>query len=128
MKQHAKSIVVKQVEHEHLPTLKNYIYGLNASIFLTLIAYVSVTHHIFSRTLLLVLLPVTALSQFAVQLVYFLHIGTEFKPRWKLAAFGVMLVVVLILVVGSLWIMTNLNYHQMDPAHLKTYLHRQDAF
>lgn len=61
------------------------------------------------------MLGILAFGQFVVQLVYFLHLGTEQKPRWKLLVFWFMIVVVLIVVVGSLWIMYNLNYNMIMP-------------
>ena len=55
-----------------------------------------------------------AFIQFLVQMVFFLHLGREKRPRWKLGMFFSMVVVVGILVVGSLWIMHNLNYNMMN--------------
>jgi cytochrome o ubiquinol oxidase operon protein cyoD len=49
--------------------------------------------------------------QLAVQMIFFLHIGNEVKPRYNLIAFSSAMVVVFIVVFGSLWIMNNLNYH-----------------
>ena len=65
-----------------------------------------------------------AVVQLVVQLVFFLHLGRERQPRWNLLAFAFMAIVLLILVLGSLWIMNNLNYHmtQTDMLH---YLNNQ---
>ncbi|HVV39245.1 MAG TPA: cytochrome o ubiquinol oxidase subunit IV [Candidatus Paceibacterota bacterium] len=57
---------------------------------------------------------ILALAQLCVQLIFFLHIGQERKPRWNLTALVFAVVVVLILVVGTLWIMTNLEHMQMS--------------
>jgi cytochrome o ubiquinol oxidase subunit IV len=56
--------------------------------------------------------------------VFFLHLGRETRPRWKLAVFLFMLGVILILVFGSLWIMTNLNYRMM-PKQMVQYMNSQ---
>jgi len=98
-------------------TLKAYVIGFIASIVLTLSAYSLVVAHVNShhwwpsdQVVILAIIGL-ALVQFVVQLIFFLHLGTESRPRWKLLVFGFMVLVVSILVFGSLWIMNNLNYH-----------------
>lgn len=96
-----------------------YVIGFVLSLAITLIAYWMVYAHShgaqfsFPQAVLIPMLGILAFSQFVVQLVYFLHLGTEQKPRWKLVVFWFMIIVVLIVVVGSLWIMQNLNYNMM---------------
>ena len=58
------------------------------------------------------------------RLYFFLHLGKETKPRWKLYVFGFMVSVVLIIVFGSIWIMNNLNY-RMTPAQINQYMNSQ---
>ena len=73
-------------------------------------------------------MAVLALLQFTVQMIYFLHLGHESRPRWKLGVFGMMLVVVLIIVFGSLWIMNSLNYRMhTNPNQINKYLRSQDG-
>ena len=105
-------------------TLKSYITGFIWSLGLTLIAYALVIHHSFSSRILIAAVVGLALVQFLLQLVYFLHLGRETKPRWKLFVFLFMVMVVAILVFGSLWIKNNLNY-RMTPTQVKTYLNNQ---
>ena len=64
------------------------------------------------------------LAQFFTQLLFFLHLGRETKPRWKLLVFLFMTMIVAILVFGSLWIMYNLNYH-MTLQQMYQYLNNQ---
>jgi len=98
-------------------TLRAYVIGFVASIVLTLSAYGLVVAHVNSHhwwpsdQVVIPTIIGLALVQFVVQLIFFLHLGTESKPRWKLLVFGFMVLVVSILVFGSLWIMNNLNYH-----------------
>jgi cytochrome o ubiquinol oxidase operon protein cyoD len=112
------------------PTLKGYVAGFAISILLTLVAYFFVEDHIaqgvFSLNFLIPLIIVLALAQFAVQAVFFLHLGTESKPRWKLAVFLTMIGIVAILVVGSLWIMHSLNVH-MTAQQIDSYMNSQDG-
>ena len=92
-------------------TFETYTYGFVYSIMLTLTAYLIVTHHLFNNTLAMLLIAGLAFCQLVVQLLLFLHLGREAKPRWKLAVFGFMVVIVLILVGGSLWIMKHLTHY-----------------
>ncbi|HEX7633268.1 MAG TPA: cytochrome o ubiquinol oxidase subunit IV [Candidatus Saccharimonadales bacterium] len=117
------------VSHHEPPTgnLASYTLGFVLSIALTVLAYLLVVNHSAMRHTLLVIIIVMALVQFLVQLIFFLHLGTETKPRWKLLAFGFMVMTVAILVFGSLWIMDNLNYHMMSPAEENTYLHDHEG-
>ncbi|HSX43262.1 MAG TPA: cytochrome o ubiquinol oxidase subunit IV [Candidatus Saccharimonadales bacterium] len=115
------------VEHEseHL-SLGAYIVGFVCSIAITVFAYLLATNSSHSRNVLMLVLATLAIGQFVVQMVFFLHVGNERKPRWKLAIMFLMLLVVLILVGGSLWIMDNLDY-RMTPQQIQRYLHSQDS-
>ena len=103
-----------------------YITGFGLSIGLTLAAYFLVANHALSRGGLMAAIAVLALVQFLVQAVFFLHVGREAKPRWKLLVMVLMVLIVTILVGGSLWIMNNLNYH-MTPTQINHYLQDQDG-
>jgi len=63
-------------------------------------------------------LAVLAIAQMGIHLVFFLHIttGPDNTNNVLALAFGVL--IVLLVVVGSLWIMTNLNDNMMPPAEL----------
>ena len=69
-------------------------------------------------------LAVLAIAQMGVHLVFFLHItsGPDNTNNVLALAYGVMIVV--LVVVGSLWIMSNLNDNMMPPAELMN-LHMQ---
>ena len=107
-------------------TLLSYVSGYVLSLYLTITAYLMVTHHLFSNHRLVAAVVALALIQFVVQLLFFLHLGREAKPRWKLFVLLFMVMVVSILVFGSLWIMDNLNY-RMTPAQINQYMQSQDA-
>ena len=107
-------------------SLNTYIVGYVLSLFLTITAYLLVRGHVSTKWVLVGLVVGLALVQFIVQLLFFLKLGTETRPRWKLLVFGFMIMVVLILVFGSLWIMNNLNY-RMTPQQIQNYLQDQDG-
>lgn len=48
-----------------------------------------------------------------IQLFFFLHLGLENKPHWNLITFLFTLLILVVIVLGSLWIMYNLNYNMM---------------
>lgn len=76
---------------------------------------------------MVIILAVLALSQFVLQLVYFLHVGKEFSPRLKLLVTIFMVMIVFILVAGSIWIMNNLNGRMMTHSNMVKYMNSQDG-
>lgn len=93
-------------------TIAKYTIGFVLSLILTGIAYVLVVQSS-SNPWLLPALGVLALVQMIVQLVFFLHLGDEAKPRYKTISFVFMGGIMFIIVAGSLWIMANLDYNMM---------------
>ncbi len=104
-------------------SFKSYAIGFVLSIVLTLASYLLVTENLLTGKTLVYTIVVLGLIQAVVQLIFFLHLAEESKPRWNLLVFLFMLLVLLIIVIGSLWIMYNLDYHMMMPmengAHYK---------
>jgi len=105
-------------------TPRSYTIGFALSIILTLVAYIARVKHVLSGKGLMAVLLGLAVVQFVVQLFFFLHIGRETKPRWKLLMLFLMIIFVLIVVLGSLWIMYNLNY-RMSPEQINQYMKNQ---
>lgn len=101
--------------------LQVYVIGFLLSIGLTIWAYVSVVYRSFSGRWLLAWLLGLALVQFVVQLVFFLHIGAETKPRWRRLLLVLMIFFVMVVILGSIWVMYNLNY-RMSPDQMNTYM------
>jgi cytochrome o ubiquinol oxidase operon protein cyoD len=107
-------------------TLASYVIGFVFSLVFTLTAYVMAVHHLLANHTLIGFLACLAILQFILQAVFFLHLSIERRPRWKLAVFLFMIMVVLILVFGSIWIMSNLN-QRMTPGQMNNYMTSQDA-
>jgi cytochrome o ubiquinol oxidase operon protein cyoD len=63
-------------------------------------------------------LAVLAIAQMGVHLVFFLHITTGPDNTNNVLALAFGLLIVILVVIGSLWIMTNLNDNMMPPAAL----------
>ena len=122
MSKHQGMIVAEHETSEG--SLKSYFNGFVLSIILTLGAYLMVIHHSFTADRIVGVIVGLALCQFLVQMLFFLHLGKETKPRWKLFVLLFMITVVLILVFGSIWIMNNLNY-RMTTEQINTYMNNQ---
>ena len=120
---------VEVLVSEHQPDdarFKHYVIGFIGSLVLTLCAYLLTYYHVAGRNLLFFLLAGLALTQFTVQLFFFLHVGKEFSPKYKLMMTGFMLLVVIILVGGSLWMMFNLNSRVMPSTkQMERYMNSQ---
>lgn len=104
---------LKETKKEWHGTFKSYVIGLGASLLLTSISFVLVIAKLFSGKILVYLLMTLAVLQAIVQLLFFLHVGQEAKPRWETMAFCFTVLVVLIILIGSLWIMNNLDERMM---------------
>jgi cytochrome o ubiquinol oxidase operon protein cyoD len=96
-------------------TFKTYITGYVLSLGLTLAAYLFAVKQFTSGWTLIYSLATLAIAQLFVQLIFFLHLGSESKPRWNLTALLFAVMVVVIVVFGSLWIMKNLSYNHSVP-------------
>lgn len=110
------------------PLARAYAIGFVLSLALTLAAYSLAVHHALPGGGLVAALIVLACTQFIVQVVCFLHLGRETASRERLVVLGCVMVIVLILVGGSLWIMTHLNERMMaDPTQMEQYMSDQEG-
>lgn len=87
--------------------------GFVLSLVLTFAAYrITSQHHLHNSVLIWTVLGLGALQMF-LQLIFFLHLGLESKPHWNSISFLFMVLVIVVVIGGSLWIMSNLNYYLM---------------
>ena len=108
---------------------KPYIIGFILSIILTVLAYGAVETRVYAPAFVVAIVLGLAVLQLFVQLYFFLHLGEEMKPRWRLVTLGFGVLVVIIVVFGSLWIMDNLNYNMMhSPGEVEKYMEKQGGF
>lgn len=115
--------MTKLVEKHHAEgSYLSYVIGFVLSVITTLAAYLLVVNDVLPQEILMYTVVAIALIQLFVQLVFFLHLGK--KNRWKLVTFLFAFLVVLIVVVGSLWIMHNLDYNMMTmpPEQIEQYM------
>jgi cytochrome o ubiquinol oxidase operon protein cyoD len=112
-------------------TLTSYVVGFVSSVILTLAAFFIVIYpgyfHFTSGVIIPIIL-ILAVAQLFVQLIFFMHLASETGPRWKLAIFISTIGIVLIVIVGSIWIMNHLNYNMMaSPSEMNSYIQSQDG-
>lgn len=91
--------------HNH-GSLKSYILGFVLSIVLTIIPVVAVLNDMFSKQTTIIIVLITAVLQLFVQLIFFMHLREEEKPRYNLISLVFAAVILLTIVIGSIWIMT----------------------
>lgn len=105
---------------QHNKDLKQYTIGFFVSVILTVLAFLSVFADLSNNITILVLVSL-AIAQLYVQLVFFLHFNKEQSPRWNIMMFLLAAWFVFAVVIGSIWIMANLDYN-MQPDEADTYL------
>jgi cytochrome o ubiquinol oxidase operon protein cyoD len=87
--------------------------GYVASLLLLFAVYHFVIYYELTGALLYYTVLGFAITQAIVQLFFFLHIGMESNPQWGLTTLLFTILVMIIIIGGSVWIMTNLNYEMM---------------
>ena len=92
---------------------KSYLIGFVLSLILTAVPFWMVMDGSASHTTVLATVVGMAVVQIFVHLVYFLHMNTSSEERWNLVALVFTVLIIAIVVVGSLWIMYNLNINMM---------------
>lgn len=109
---------LKEAKQEWHGTLKSYLIGFFACLALTGASFFLTLQRPFSKTALISILMGLAIVQTAFQLICFLHLGQEDKPKWETLTFYFMVTALIIIAVGSLWIMFDLNHRVMgDMSH-----------
>ena len=107
---------------------RTYVLGFLFSLALTLGAYEATVYKLLPANLLVPLVLVLACLQFMVQVLNFLHVSGERSSRDRLLALGCSAIIILILVIGSMWIMANLDARMsIDTAGMEQYMMRQQG-
>lgn len=105
-----------------------YVIGFVSALVLSTAAYVIVVEHWFDTgfTTMAVLL-LLATVQLVIQLVCFLHLGVKDRSRTRTFTITFALVMMLVIVVGSLWVMKNLDYRMgMSSDAMNEYMIEQN--
>ena len=102
--------------HNAHGSLKSYIVGFALSLILTLLSFGCVMSGAVPQHLVVPGLVVFCVAQLLVQLVFFLHMSAAPGQRDNLSIGAFTLLIIAIVVVGSLWVMHNMNLYMMHPA------------
>jgi cytochrome o ubiquinol oxidase subunit IV len=113
MSQHGHSDAHKHNVHG---SLKSYTVGFALSLILTVLSFGCVMSGAVPQHLVVPGIVVFCVVQLLVQLVFFLHMGTAPEQRDNLSIGVFSLLIIAIVVVGSVWVMHNMNIHMMQPA------------
>ena len=114
-------------------TFKNYLTAYLLSLLLVVVAFdliythINSAHQTFSHPFLLVTILTLAVIQAVIQLRYFLHVGQDASGKANMTLIFLTLGLILIIVVGSVWIMNHLNYN-MTPQQMQDYMNSQSTF
>jgi cytochrome o ubiquinol oxidase subunit IV len=101
-------------EEESHGSFGGYMAGFVLAVVLTAASFWLVLHGGFPHETALIGLAVLAVVQIVVHLVFFLHMNTSSGQRWNVTALGFTVMTVLIVVVGTLWVMHNVAMNMMS--------------
>jgi len=108
----------KNHKNAHGTTL-SYVIGFVLSLVFTINAYISVVNKSTTGTRLLATILVFAVLQLAVQVFFFLHLGRGPKPLYNVTFFFGTVSLILVVVLGSIFIMNNLHYNMAGTDVIK---------
>jgi len=91
-----------------------YTIGYVLAGLLTAASFAMATSHLLTPASLVAALVVLAIGQMVVHLIFFLHITTAPAQKTNILAVVLTLLIITLVVIGSLWIMAQLN-HNMIP-------------
>lgn len=109
----SSELSLAEIKKEWHGSFKGYLIGFFLSLLTTAVSFSLVITKTLSGNQLIYTLIGLAVLQAIVQLLFFLHVGQEPKPRWESLSFYFMVMVVLIIALGSLWIMYDLDKRVM---------------
>lgn len=108
-------------DHDHgvqLPhaSLKGYLTGFILSVILTAIPFWLVMGRVLdSKDAMIAIILALGAVQIVVHVIYFLHMDTRAEGGWTLMSFLFTATLILILLVGSIWIMYHLHENTRRP-------------
>lgn len=101
------------LHHGWYSSAKPLFFGFVLSLIFLIASYVLVAGRLFENAILMPAILIFAGLQAIVQLIWFMHLGIEDKPRWNLISFLFLVGIIIVVIGGSIWIMYNLDYNVM---------------
>jgi cytochrome o ubiquinol oxidase subunit IV len=101
-------------------SFKSYMIGFILSVILTAIPFWLVMGDVLeNRTTTVIVIMIFGVIQVFVHMIYFLHMNTKSQGGWTFMSLLFTLVVVMITLVGSLWVMYNMNKNMMPTMNME---------
>jgi cytochrome o ubiquinol oxidase operon protein cyoD len=95
-------------------SMKSYMTGFILAVILTAIPFWLVMGDVLQdKTVTTLIVVAFAAVQVVVHMVYFLHMNTKSEGGWTFMSMVFTLIIVMITLVGSLWVMYNMNTNMM---------------
>ena len=99
--------------HDH-GTFGGYVTGFVLSVILTAIPFWLVMGNVIeSKTVTIAAIMILGGIQIVVHMIYFLHMNSRSEGGWTMMALIFTVVILVIVLVGSLWVMYHLNANMM---------------
>ena len=99
-------------------SLRGYLIGYAAASILTIGAFAAARTDALTPASVIAAITVLAIGQMLVHLIFFLHISTTPNQRTNILAFAVTMLIVVLIVGGSLWIMSHLQSNMMPTSQM----------
>jgi cytochrome o ubiquinol oxidase operon protein cyoD len=92
--------------------------GFGLAVLMTAASFALADTHLLTPASLVAALVVLAIGQMLVHLIFFLQITTAPAHKTNMLAIVLTLLIITLVVIGSLWIMSQLNHHMMPMDQL----------
>ena len=96
--------------------LRTYLIGLGLATVMTIASFWAAQTHLIYGPGISVAIVVLAIAQMGIHLVFFLHITTGPESTNNVLALAFGLLIVFVVVVGSIWIVSDLNQNMLMPS------------
>jgi len=107
--------------------LMRYVVGFMSALLLSVGSYLIATSGASAAARTMAIILVLAVAQLVCQLIFFLHLDIRGRSVGRTVSFIFTIIMMLVVVVGSLWIMRNLDYRMgMSPEAMNDYMQAQN--
>ncbi len=112
---------------EFRPMVLRYVIGFFIALVLSVMSYIIVTTGSLNATMTMGIILSLAVIQLITQLIFFLHLDIKGRSASRTATFAFTIAMMLVIVIGSLWIMRNLDYRMgMSGDSMNQYMKAQN--
>lgn len=113
----ASHVAASHSGHDAHGSLRSYLIGFILSVILTAIPFWLVMADVLaSKHATAIAIIAFAAVQIVVHMIYFLHMNTRAEAGWTMMALIFTIIIVVIVLIGSLWVMYHLHVNMM-PVH-----------